>query len=114
MLPYLKIGGSRKDFWELTPHDILLDFKAYNEREKDESRKMVENAWAIGKYVQAALASTPVVMGFIKNKSEMPKYPDLPDFNEQSDEEKITDEKWVETERLKAWAFFSNIGKMRR
>lgn len=111
LLPYLKIGGTRRDFWELTPHDIQLDFKAYQERMEDESNRMVQSAWAIGLYVRAALASTPVIMGYSKHSP--PKYPDLPQIkkNDENYTEKAKDEAWVEKERQRAWDFFANLGK---
>ena len=78
---------------------------------EDENNRMVHSAWAIGLYVRAALASTPVILGYSKHSP--PKYPDLPQIkkNDENYTEKAKDEAWVEKERQRAWDFFANLGK---
>lgn len=108
LLPYLKIGGKRSDFWELNPKTILVDFNAYAERQKEENDRAVQLAWVQGLYFRAAIASTPSPIGIAKGS--LPKYPDMPNKEENYDD-KAKDEEWVKAEKIRTWNFFAHLGK---
>lgn len=76
LLPYLTIGGSRTDFWKLTPKDILIDIEAYRKRNENQ----LQMIWLQGFYFKQALQSSVLVCGLADKKvvREMPKYPDIP------------------------------------
>lgn len=75
-MPYLTIGGSRQDFWKLTPKTIEIDFKAYKLRQENEM-KMI---WLQGLYFKTAIQSSVVICGLADKKiiKQMPKYPEMP------------------------------------
>ena len=85
LLPYLTIGGSRTDFWELTPKTIMVDFKAYQKRMEIQEQQM----WLQGLYVKRAIESSIMICGLADKKviREMPKYPDMPKTQEQIESE---------------------------
>ena len=86
----MSIGGTRKDFWHLTPKTILIDFKAHSNRVNEQ----MQLAWLQGLYVKAALSSTVLACGLADKRaiSQMPKYPDKPSISEQEQEQEMTDE----------------------
>lgn len=85
LLPYLTIGGSRSDFWELTPKDVEIDFKAYFKRQEITNQQI----WLQGLYFKRALESTILACGLADKKTarEMPKYPEMPKTREQIESE---------------------------
>ncbi len=85
LLPYLTIGGSRNDFWELTPKTIQIDFKAYQKRMEIQEQQM----WLQGLYIKRALESSVLICGLADKKviREMPKYPEMPKTQEQIESE---------------------------
>ena len=85
LLPYLTIGGSRSEFWELTPSDILIDFKAF--RKKHELKE--QDMWLQGLYFKRALESSVLVCGLADKKviREMPKYPNMPKTQDEIESE---------------------------
>lgn len=107
MLPYLTIGGSRSEFWDLTPKDILIDFKAYKKRIEMEEIQM----WKQGLYFQKALQSTILVCGLADKKvvKEMPKYPDMPKTQEQIEsEEYINAQRQLFIAKMNKWQRVNN------
>lgn len=78
----MSIGGSRSEFWHLTPKDIMLDFKAH----ENKINEQIQLAWINGFYTKLALQSSVLVCGLADKKvvKEMPKYPDMP--NQKEDE----------------------------
>lgn len=87
LLPYLTIGGSRNDFWELTPKDIMIDFKAHKKRQTEN----MQMAWVLGSYFKSALSSTILMCSLADNRtqSRMPKFPTIPKGDDEIEEEKI-------------------------
>ena len=76
LVPYLSMGGTREQFFKLTPKTIKYDFKAYEMRQQDK----LQTAWLTGYYVKMALASTVLVAGLADKKiiNKMPEYPEMP------------------------------------
>lgn len=107
MLPYLTIGGSRSEFWDLTPKDILIDFKAYKKRIELEEIQMWKQGW----YFKQALQSTILVCGLAdKNVAKnMPKYPDMPRTQEQVEsEEYINAQRQLFIAKMNKWQRVNN------
>lgn len=109
LLPYLTIGGSRQEFWKMTPKDIEIDFRAY----QNKINNQLQMAWINGLYVKAALNSTILMCGLADKKvlSNLPDYPEMPNVNEQ--EEELTEEEiQIQTEyqiaKMKHWARVNN------
>lgn len=93
------VGVDDNVFWHLTPKTIQVYFKAYRERRKI----AIQDIWLQGKYMACAIAST---ISFSKGKP--PQYPEMP-FKEEDEQELAKDEKWVQTERLRAYNHFMAI-----
>ena len=85
LLPYLTIGGSRNEFWDLTPKDLEIDFKAYIKRNEIQQQQM----WLQGLYFKRALESSVLVCGLADRKAvaQMPKYPNMPRTQDQIESE---------------------------
>ena len=73
-------------FWDLTPKDIDIDFKAFKKRREME----IQMSWVSGNYFKRALESTVLICGLADRRAinNMPKYPEIP----KSEEEIISEE----------------------
>ena len=110
LLPYLTIGGSRTEFWELTPKDIEIDFKAYKKRCEEKTQL----AWLNGLYFKLALQSSVLVSTLAdkSTKGKMPKYPDVPRSNEYIEtEDRINAERELLIAKMNKWKRFNNLKK---
>lgn len=109
MLPFLIIGGSRSEFWNLTPKTIQIDFEAYRERQK----RAAQDRWEIGAYFKHALNSTILVAGLADKgtANKMPKYPERPFTDENSGNDEHMTEERLKAERLRTYMFFKQLGK---
>ena len=107
LLPYLTIGGSRSDFWELTPKDIAIDFKAYKHKMEIQEQLM----WKQGLYFKQALQSTVLACGLADRKvvAQMPKYPDMPKFQEEEKEENIELKRELLIAKMNKWQKINNL-----
>jgi hypothetical protein len=76
LLPFLRIGGTRSEFWGLTPKELQIDFEAYNQRIKDQQQL----AWLQGAYVKMALQSSVLIAGLATKEiaNKLPPYPEMP------------------------------------
>jgi hypothetical protein len=93
LLPFLRIGGSRSEFWGLTPKDLEIDFEAFNQRMKDQQQL----AWLQGAYVKMALQSSIIVAGLATKEvaNKLPQYPEMPfkDEVEKQEPQEVSIEK---------------------
>ena len=107
------IGGSRADFWKLTPKTIQIDFEAYQERQKREA----QDRWEIGAYVKMAL-NTSILVATLADKNtarQIPSFPEKP-FTEEIKaqlEGNMTEEQ-IKAERLRAYCFFKTLGRNKK
>ena len=107
LLPYLTIGGSRNEFWNLTLKDLEIDFRAY----KSKKQLQQQEIWLQGLYFKQALESSVLVCGLADRKvvKEMPKYPEMPKTQEQIESE---ENKKVQTElfvaKMERWKKINN------
>ena len=88
----LKIGVSKSEFENCTPHELELMLEAYKEQQRHLNYMM----WVNGMYTMSALSATVGNM-FKKKGAEPNKYFEepLPVFNEReklTEEEKVTEE----------------------
>lgn len=111
LLPYLTIGGSRKDFWGMTPKELDLDFRAYQNRVNNQ----LQMAWINGLYVKAALKSTILTCGLADKNvvSNLPKYPEMPkqqnhDEDRELSEEEIQAETQYAIAKMEYWTKTNN------
>ena len=115
LVPYLSIGGTREQFFKLTPKTIKYDFKAYEMKKQND----IQQAWLTGYYVKMALASTVLVAGLADKKvvNKMPEYPELPKAKTESQKKKNdkleTDLMIAKMDRLMKHINNSNIEKRR-
>ena len=111
LLPYLTIGGSREVFWELTPKEITIDFKAYKKKMEIQEQLM----WKQGLYFKQALQSTVLACGLAdKNVAgKMPKYPDMPKFQEEEKEINVELQRQLLIAKMNKWQMVNNLRNKR-
>jgi len=103
----LSIGGSRETFWHLTPKDIMIDFRAYQQKIKQQQQL----AWLNGFYVKKAIESSIFMCGLADNKAlrNLPKYPDFPkDEEEAINEEEIKKKREYMIAKMNYWTKVNN------
>ena len=107
MLPYLSIGGKRETFWELTPKEIEIDFRAYKRR-CEEQLKM---AWINGIYVKRAINSSIMRCTLADKKTlrDLPGYPKMPlGEDELNSEEHKQATQTLLIAKMNKWQKFNN------
>lgn len=95
LAPALSIGVNFRDFWELTPRELLLILDGYNQHEKRKLEYDNLLAFIQGRYFVDALACVVGNMFSKKGakKLEYPKEPyDLDNSNKPKDYEDMTQE----------------------
>lgn len=103
----MSIGGSRETFWHLTPKDIMIDFKAY----KNRMRQQQQLAWLNGLYVKKAIESSVLICGLADKKvvRNMPNYPEFPkDYEEIESEEEIKKKREYMIAKMNYWTKINN------
>lgn len=95
LVPYLAIGGTRNDFWKLTPKTIKYDFMAFEQKREYD----MQMAWLQGAYVKDAIESSIFICGLADKKviNKLPKYPPMP---RQEKKKKSKKQDKAETELL--------------
>lgn len=103
----MSIGGSRETFWHLKPSDLLIDFKAHENRLNEQ----IQLAWLNGYYTKLAIQSSVMVCG-LADKSvirQMPEYPKIPKKNDEVEEEKeIETKRQLMIARMNYWMRMNN------
>lgn len=89
-MPYLSIGGTRAEFFKLTPKTIKYDFKAFEKKRERE----LQMAWLQGGYFKNALESSVIMCGLADKKviNKLPKYPQMPRMSNDVETEKVNKE----------------------
>ena len=103
----MSIGGSRETFWHLTPKDIMIDFKAY----KNRMRQQQQLAWLNGLYVKKAIESSVLICGLAEKRTvrNMPNYPEFPkDYVEIESEEEIQKKREYMIAKMNYWTKINN------
>lgn len=109
----MSIGGSRSEFWHLTPKDILIDFEAH----KNKINEKIQMAWVIGAYTKAALASQVLACGLADRKAinQMPKYPSRPNTQDDfDDEEEIEAKRKMMIAKMNYWTKMNNKNRQKK
>ena len=90
----------------MTPKEIKIDFEAYKRRVKEQQQL----AWLQGAYFKQALQSSILICGLADRQvaNKMPKYPEMP-YKEEVEQQKAQDEKWLQAQRQRAFAYFSTL-----
>lgn len=104
LLPYLTIGGTRETFWQLTPKDLEIDFRAYKKRQENQ----LQLAWLSGLYVRQAIQSSYFVCILADKKTKLPKYPEAP---KNEEDQKVLDEETqtkLMVAKMEKWLRFNN------
>ena len=113
LLPFLRIGGSRNEFWSLTPKDLQIDFEAYNQRVKDQQQL----AWLQGVYVKKAIESSVLICGLATKEviRQMQPYPEMP-FKEEVEQqlEEQNPQLTKEKKEIARKAIFNRLMKISR
>ena len=89
-VPFVSYGGTREEFFKLTPKTIKYYFKAF----KMKTLRDNQLAWLNGLYIKQALQSSVLIAGLADKKvvSKMPKYPEMPKDEPKSKNEKFETE----------------------
>lgn len=110
LLPCLEIGMQEDVFWNKTPKQLTIYFKAYNNIKEKEVKRWSQQMWEMGLYVKAAIATSVFPVGLYDCKHKLGDYPKCPHINfENTTNEQ--DEQWVKNERLRCEMFFKSFGK---
>ena len=112
LIPSLSIGIPEDVFWKKTPKSLAIYFKAYRKRKEDEAKRWSQQAWEMGMYVKAAIATTVVPAGLYDGKHRLSDYPQCPHIKVENNPDE-QDEQWVKNERLRCYAYFKSFGKNR-
>lgn len=114
---FMNMGMTYKEFWEDDPTMTKQYLEAFKIKQKNEIKNKEWEIWKQGMYVYEALIDvSPILHAFSKAKKPLP-YPEKPyglEEDEEEEKDKITKEKEIENERLKATVFFSNWARATR
>lgn len=109
LLPCLEIGMRDDVFWEKSPKDLSIYFKAYNNIKEREYKRWSQQMWEMGVYVKAAIATTVFPAGLYDGKHRLSDYPKCPHTEIENNPSEL-DEQWVENERLRCYVYFKSLG----
>lgn len=75
-----------------------------------EWKEIEQKSWLMGAYIKQAINSSVFVAGLYDGKHKIPDYPQCPHTNVENNSNEM-DEKELEAQRLRAYAYFKSFGK---
>lgn len=110
LLPCLEIGVSEEVFWDKTPKELTIYFKAFRKIQEREAKRWSQQMWEMGLYVKLAIGTSVFPAGLYDGKRKLPDYPNCPhtEIENTANEE---NEQWIKNERLRCYAYFKSFGK---